>query len=516
MPGFSLVLAAVVLATLVSVRQFLTQRDLIGTQRRLSHDSLHDALTGLANRVLLIDRAEQLLSRARRNDTPVAALYLDIDGFKRVNDSFGHAAGDELLRVVADRVCGVVRETDTVGRLGGDEFVVLLTDPAVDAGPELVAERICQALSQPIVLDKTEGRSLLMTASIGIALGLRNSADELIRDADLALYAAKGAGKNRWVSYESMEDRLELEVDLKGALGADQFFLLYQPMLDLQNETIIGLEALLRWRHPVLGVLRPDAFIRLAERTGLIVPIGRWVLQTACQQAVAWHDRGHRLEMAVNVSAVQLDQDLVQNVTETLASTGLDPIALTLELTEMTLMRDPEAAAHTLHRLKALGVRIAIDDFGTGYSSLAHLCRFPVDALKIDRSFIAGISSSMESKTVIHTLIQLGKSLGVQTLGDGIEEAAQLRYLRSEHCDSGQGSLFSRPLEIAAVDELLASERPPTTGQLAKPAIRAVARTLPKPSRAATRGQRGPRRRRAAPRAPGRRQHGPAGAAGRT
>jgi diguanylate cyclase (GGDEF)-like protein len=460
MPDFSLVLAAVALATLVSVRQFLTQRDLIATQRRLSHDSLHDALTGLANRVLVIDRAEQLLARGRRNHTAIAALYLDIDGFKKVNDSLGHAAGDELLRVVADRVCGVVREADTVGRLGGDEFVVLLADPAVGVGPELVAERICQALRQPIVLRKTDGRSLSITASIGIALGLRDSADELIRDADLALYAAKRAGKNRWASFESsMEDRLELEIDLKGALDADQFFLLYQPTFDLQSETITGLEALLRWRHPILGVVRPDAFIPLAERTGLIVPIGRWVLQTACEQAVAWHDRGHRLDIAVNVSAVQLERDLVQDVTDTLASTGLDPTALTLEITETTLMRDPKAAAHRLNRLKALGVRIAIDDFGTGYSSLAYLCQFPVDALKIDRSFIAGISSSMESKAVIRTLIQLGKSLGLHTLGEGIEEAAQLRYLRAEHCDSGQGFLFARPLEIAAVDELLASER---------------------------------------------------------
>ncbi len=465
-PDLSLVIAAVLLATLVSIRQFLSHRDLVSTQAQLSHQSLHDALTGLPNRALLIDRAEHLLARARRRRTPMAALYLDIDGFKHVNDSCGHAAGDELLRVVADRVSGVLREADTVGRLGGDEFVVLLDDFALDAGPELVAERICEVLGEPIDLHGTHGRTVTVSASIGIALGLRDSADELFRDADLALYEAKDAGKDRWIAFESSmqtaaKDRLELETDLKAALDSDQFFLLYQPTLDLQSETITGLEALVRWRHPVRGVIPPDAFIPLAEQTGLIVPIGRWVLETACQQAAAWHRRGHPLGMAVNLSAVQLEKsDLVQDVTDTLASSGLDPAALTLEITETTLMRDPSTATCKLHALKALGVRIAIDDFGTGYSSLAYLCQFPADALKIDRSFVSGIPASTESRAVINALIQLGNNLGLETLVEGIEEPAQLRHLQSGDCDSGQGFLFARPLDAEAVDELLEPSLP--------------------------------------------------------
>jgi diguanylate cyclase len=467
LPDASLVIAAVLLAMLVSVRQFLAQRDLLHTQGRLSYQSLHDALTGLPNRALVIDRAEQMLARARRSDTPVAALYVDIDGFKHVNDAFGHAAGDELLRVVAARLSGIVREADTVGRLGGDEFVVMLEDFTLDAGPELVAERMCQVLGQPIDLRGTEGRTLSVTTSIGIAFGQRDSADDLFRDADFALYEAKVAGKNRWVVFESSmqtaaQDRLELEMDLKEALDAGQFFLLYQPTFDLQSETVTGLEALIRWRHPVRGIIPPEAFIPLAEETGLILPIGRWVLRTACRQAVAWHRRGRPLGMAINVSARQLDQpDLVQDVADTLATTGLDPVALTLEITETTLMRDAEAATSRLSGLKALGVRIAIDDFGTGYSSLAYLRQFPVDALKIDRSFISGIAATGASKALIHTLVQLGKTLGLETLGEGIEDRAQLRHLQREHCDSGQGFLFARPLEAGAVEELLALT-PPT------------------------------------------------------
>jgi len=469
LPDASLVIAAVLLATLVSVRQFLAQRDLLNTQRRLSHQSLHDALTGLPNRALVIDRAEQMLARTRRSHAPVAALYVDIDGFKHVNDSFGHAAGDELLRVVAARLSGLVRGADTVGRLGGDEFVVLLDNITLDAGPELVAERMCEVLGQPVDLHGTKGRTLSVTASIGIALGQRDSADELLRDADFALYEAKGAGKNRWVAFESRmqtaaQDRLELEMDLTRALEAGQFFLLYQPTFDLQSETITGIEALIRWRHPVRGVILPDEFIPLAEETGLIVPIGGWVLRTACQQAAAWHRQGHLLGMAINVSARQLDQpELVQDVADTLAGSGLDPAALTLEITETTLMRDPGAAASRCHALKALGVRLAIDDFGTGYSSLAYLRQFHVDALKIDRSFISGVAASGDSQALIHTLVLLGKTLGLETLGEGIEEPAQLRELQREKCDSGQGFLFARPLDVDAIEELLGADSPTNT-----------------------------------------------------
>ena len=258
------------------------------------------------------------------------------------------------------------------------------------------------------------------------------------------------------------QDRLALEMDLKEALDADQFFLLYQPTFDLQSETITGVEALIRWRHPVRGVLAPNSFIPLGEATGMIVPIGRWVLRTACQQAAAWHHQHSRLGISINVSARQLDDsDLVHEVAETLTATGIDPHTVTLEITETTLMRDADAAAIRLHELRALGVRIAIDDFGTGYSSLAYLRQFPVDALKIDRSFISAIATSRESKALIHTLVQLGKTLGLETLGEGIEEQSQLRELQREHCDLGQGFLFARPLEPDAIEQLLQATPPP-------------------------------------------------------
>jgi diguanylate cyclase (GGDEF)-like protein len=460
-PDASLVIAAVLLAALVAARQFLAQRDLIDTQGQLSYQSLHDTLTGLPNRALVIDRAEQMLARAARNPAPAAALYVDIDGFKQVNDSLGHAAGDELLRVVGARLSETIRGADTVGRLGGDEFIVLLENYALDAGPEMVAERICEVIAQPVELNHKDKRTLNITVSVGIAIGQRTSADDLLRDADFALYEAKAAGKNRWLVFESkmqtvVQDRLELEMDLHDALEHNQFFLLYQPTFDLQSETITGVEALLRWQHPSRGVISPETFIPLAEETGLIVPIGRWVLRTACAQAAIWERQERSLSMAVNVSARQLDSErLVQDVIDALASAGLEPGGLTLEITETTLMRDSTAAARRLRELKALGVHIAIDDFGTGYSSLAYLRQFPVDALKIDRSFIAGIAQSHESKALIHTLVQLGKTLGLETLGEGIEQEAQLRELQREQCDSGQGFLFARPLPPDAVDELL-------------------------------------------------------------
>jgi diguanylate cyclase (GGDEF)-like protein len=467
LPNLTLVVAAVLLATLVSIRQFLAQRDLLRTQGTLSHQSLHDALTGLPNRALVIDRAEQMLARARRSRMPMAALYVDIDGFKQVNDRFGHAAGDELLRVVSGRLLGMVREADTVGRLGGDEFVVLLENSSLDVGPELVAERMCDVLAQPVELTGADGRTLSVSSSIGIALGQRDSADELFRDADFALYEAKGAGKNRWVAFESRmrtaaQDRLELEMDLKEALDADQFFLVYQPTFDLQTEEMTGVEALIRWEHPVRGIIAPDAFIPLAEETGLIVPIGRWVLRTACEQGARWQRHGRSLGIAVNLSGRQLDEDdVVQDVAEALEAAGLDPLALTLEITETALMRDADAAAGTLGALKALGVRLAVDDFGTGYSSLAYLRQFPVDALKIDRSFISGIAASGDSKALIHTLVQLGKTLGLETVGEGIEEQVQLRNLQDEDCDSGQGFLFARPLDTDAIEGLLDIGVPP-------------------------------------------------------
>jgi diguanylate cyclase (GGDEF)-like protein len=430
---------------------------------QLRHQALHDALTGLPNRVLALDRAEQMLARARRQHLPVAALYIDIDGFKHVNDTFGHAAGDELLRIIATRLAGVVREGDTAARLGGDEFVVLVEGSVLDAGPELVAERLLEVLRRPYDMNEEMGRQLSITASIGLASGLRGNADELLRDADVALYEAKAAGKNCYTLFESemktaVQDRLTLEMDLAEALERHELFLLYQPTFDLQSENVIGVEALIRWRHPTREVMQPIEFIPIAEESGLIVPIGRWVLEEACRQATIWHGQGHRIGMSVNVSGRQLDHDeLIDDVRRALEQSGLDPASLTLEITETTLMRDADATAQRLRELKQLGVRIAIDDFGTGYSSLAYLRQFPVDALKIDRSFIGGIAASDESAALIHTLVQLGKTLQIETLAEGIEEQVQLKTLQREHCDHGQGFLFSRPLDVSAVEAFLQS-----------------------------------------------------------
>jgi diguanylate cyclase (GGDEF)-like protein len=469
----ALTLTVVLLTVLACVRQFLAQRDLLTTEGRLSHQSLHDSLTGLPNRVLVSDRAENFLARARRHQTPAAALYVDLDGFKDINDTFGHAAGDELLKMVAARLSSVARDGDTVGRVGGDEFVLLLEDASMDAGPELVAERVLDVLRHPVELAGAGGRPQSITASVGIAIGKQQSAEDLLRDADFALHEAKRAGRNRFTVFESdmqtaMRDRLELGLDLKLALDREQFFLVYQPTFDLLTRAVTGFEALIRWRHPERGVIAPDAFIPLAEETGAIVAIGRWVLQGACRQAAIWRRDGRDLAMHVNVSARQLERDdLVDDVKRTLRATALEPAALTLEITETGLMHDAGSVARRLRALKSLGIRIAIDDFGTGYSSLAYLAQFPVDAIKIDRSFVSGIAAPGGSRTaLVHTLIELGQALDLETLGEGIESEAQLEYLRREGCEFGQGFLFAPPLGVEAVGRFLASH------PLAKPAAR--------------------------------------------
>jgi diguanylate cyclase (GGDEF)-like protein len=455
----------------VTLLLFLLVRILAGSRARalvlvdnktgeLRHQALHDPLTGLPNRALILDRVEQMLARARRDRTPVAALFIDLDNFKDVNDTLGHAAGDELLQAVAGRLSGVLRESDTVGRLGGDEFVVLVEGRSLAAGPEVVAERLLDVLREPFQQEsEPTGIRLTVSASIGIAVGERSSAGELLRDADIALYQAKAAGKDRSVLFvhamrTAVTDRLELEADLRGALAAGEFFLVYQPIFNLTELSVTGVEALIRWHHPTRGIVQPDEFIPLLEETGLIVSIGRWVLDQACEQAVAWRTRGHNVAVSVNVSARQLESDqLLVDVRNALARTGLDPASLVIEITETTLMLDAEETVRRLMTLKALGVRIAIDDFGTGYSSLAYLRQFPVDSLKIDRSFIKGMTDSAESTALMHTLIQLGKTLGLQIVAEGIEETDQLGHLRSVQCDSGQGFLFARPLDVDAVED---------------------------------------------------------------
>jgi diguanylate cyclase (GGDEF)-like protein len=448
-------------------------------QEELAFMATHDALTGLPNRTLILDRVEQMLVRARRNQTPVAALFIDLDNFKHINDTLGHGVGDQLLRAVAARLEAVVRDIDALGRLGGDEFVVVAEGMSLAAGPELIAERLLGALKQPFKLKGAENTRLVVTASVGVAMGERATAEELLRDADIAMYRAKWDGKNGYVVFESgmqdaVQSRMELEMDLRDAFEKDEFFVVYQPTFDLREMVPTGMEALIRWRHPTRGVVQPDDFVPLLEETGLIVEVGRWVMREACRQGAEWRQAGHEVGIAVNVAARQLDRDeFVHEVRDALSESGLEPEQLTIEITETTIMANAEETAGRLASIKEIGVRVAIDDFGTGYSSLAYLQRFPVDALKIDRSFISKMSNDAEGETLIRTLVQLGKSLSIETLAEGIEQAQELSLLREESCDTGQGFLFARPLDInecetflenwagAASSVSVAAERPP-------------------------------------------------------
>jgi diguanylate cyclase (GGDEF)-like protein len=432
--------------------------ELTRREEELAFLATHDPLTGLPNRTLILDRVTQMLARSARSGSPVAALFIDVDNFKNINDTLGHGVGDELLRAVSARLEGVVRHADALGRLGGDEFVVIAEELSLAAGPELVAERLLEALGHPFKLGAEGETRLTVTASIGIAAGQRTSAEELLRDADIAMYRAKWDGKNRYAVFESamqdsVQSRMELDMDLREALAGEQFFLAYQPTFALSDMAPTGVEALIRWKHPTRGIVQPDAFIPMLEETGLITDVGRWVLRKACQQGADWHAGGCAIAMAVNVSARQLDTDeLIGDIEAALADSGLAPSALTIEITETTLMRNIEETVRRLDAIKRLGVRIAIDDFGTGYSSLAHLQQFPVDALKIDRSFIAGLSHNKEGETLIRTLVQLGKALSIETFAEGIEQQHELSLLKDEDCDHGQGFLFARPLDADAIE----------------------------------------------------------------
>jgi diguanylate cyclase (GGDEF)-like protein len=459
--------------TLIQVGEFF-ESERHRADEQLAFLATHDPLTGLPNRTLILDRVEQMLARSRRSQTPVAALFVDLDNFKSINDTLGHSAGDELLQAVAARLDGVVRATDALGRLGGDEFVVITEELSLETGPELIAERLLEALKPPFKLGGDKETRVSVTASIGIATGEHTSAEELLRDADIAMYRAKWDGKNRHVVFETgmqgvVQSRMELEMDLREALEKDEFFLVYQPTIDLQDMSPNGVEALIRWKHPTRGIVQPDDFIPLLEETGMITEIGKWVLEEACAQGAAWRQAAYPIGMAVNVSGRQLDTDqVIVDIEEALSHSGLQPAALTIEITETTLMRNIEETARRLTEVKQLGVRIAIDDFGTGYSSLAHLQRFPVDALKIDRSFILGLEHNQEGETLIRTLVQLGKSLAIETFAEGIEQQQELSLLRGEACDSGQGFLFARPLDVAATEKFLQTWAENTTPALAQ------------------------------------------------
>jgi diguanylate cyclase (GGDEF)-like protein/PAS domain S-box-containing protein len=431
----------------------------------LRHQALHDGLTGLPNRALIYDRITQMLAAGSGRDSAVVALFVDLDDFKNVNDSLGHAAGDELLQAVAGRLHGLVRAQDTVGRVGGDEFVVL-TETTVRAGTvTLLAQRILDVMAEPFQLDSAPGRPLSMGASIGIAVSESDSPGDLLRDADLALYRAKASGKNRCAVFEPemytlATERLELELDLSEALTRDEFFLVYQPIINLETLKPVGVEALLRWQRPGCGVVGPNDFIPLLENRGHIIDVGRWVLDQACAQGGRWQTAGTPLSVSVNVSAVQLiDGDFVADVRRALAVSGLDPALLVIEITETVLMREPTYVVPVLEELKSLGLQIAIDDFGTGYSSLTYLRQFPIDVLKIDQSFVGGIEDSREAAAIVRTLIHLGSELGIDTVAEGIEEPGQLMALRGQSCQLGQGYWFARPMPAEAIDTFVAGWR---------------------------------------------------------
>jgi diguanylate cyclase (GGDEF)-like protein len=433
----------------------ITSRKQADTQ--LAHQALHDPLTDLPNRTLFLDRVSVALARNERRPGGLAVLFLDLDRFKVVNDSLGHEAGDRLLRAVASRLRGVLRPGDTAARFGGDEFVVLCEDIVSTTDAVAIAERISQALARPFVLDDQE---VFLTSSIGIAVstGPATRAETLVRDADSAMYRAKETGKAHYELFdEAMRDwalqRLALENALHRALERDEFRVHYQPEIDVRTGDVIGAEALVRWEHPVRGLLAPGDWLPLAEEIGLIVPIGAWVLGEACRQLARWQEaggagaNGHGLVMAVNLSARQLAQaDLPEVVSRSLRDAGVDAKCLCLEITEDALMHDADAATSTLEELAALGVGVAVDDFGTGYSSLAYLKRFPVDSLKVDRSFVSGLGEmDNDSSTIVAAVVGLAHALGMSAVAEGVETEAQLDHVRRLDCDAAQGFHLGRP-----------------------------------------------------------------------
>jgi diguanylate cyclase (GGDEF)-like protein len=428
---------------------------------RVEHLAYHDSLTALPNRSLFNRLLTQAIREAQRHERQLAVAFIDLDQFKLINDTIGHEAGDQLLREVASRLTGCVRESDTVARLGGDEFVLLLTELKEEKYAATVAQKIVAVLARPFVL---MGQEFNVTASIGISTYPLDGRDErtLMKNADIAMYHAKEAGKNNFRFYcarlnaNSLE-RLTLESNLRRALERNEFELYYQARRDIRNDRITGVEALLRWRHPELGIVPAARFISVAEDTGLIVPIGKWVLQTACQQNVAWQRQGlPRMGIAVNLTARQFyDEHLLRDAASILASTGMHPGLLELEIHESLLIHDINKTLHILTGLKALGMRIAIDNFGAGYSSLAALQRFPLDTIKIDQSFIQDVSSPGKDRDVTAAIIAMGKSLSPTVVAQGVETKEQADFLRKHACNECQGFYFNKPLSIQQFTELL-------------------------------------------------------------
>jgi diguanylate cyclase (GGDEF)-like protein/PAS domain S-box-containing protein len=447
--------------SVVFVGRDITERKVL--EERLAHQALHDPLTDLPNRTLFTDRLRQALARTRRREQYLAVMFMDLDNFKVINDSLGHKMGDRLLMAATKRIRTVLRPEDTVARLGGDEFVFLLEDTDLD-GAILVAERILEKLRVPFSLG---GRELFVTASIGITVGdgSEKRAPDLLRDADLAMYRAKHAGKSCHAVFEETMnaqalDRLELEHGLRRAVERDEFVVHYQPKVSLAAGKIFGFEALARWEHPEHGLLLPGQFVPVAEETGLIVPIGEAVLEEACRRAREWRERwpSDPLAMCVNLSARQFrEPGLTESVARIIEETRLEPGGLFLEVTESTAMRDALTTAATLEELQDLGVRTILDDFGTGYSSLSYLERFPVDYIKIDRSFVGGLGQYSGAEMLVSAIINLAHTLGPKVIAEGVETEEQCERLRVMACDLAQGNLFSEPLTAKEVVDLLAA-----------------------------------------------------------
>ena len=420
--------------------------------RRLSHQAHHDGLTDLPNRLLFVDRINQAVVQARRHKEQVGVFFIDMDNFKLVNDTLGHAAGDSLLCQVGDRLRRALRQEDTVARQGGDEFLVLLPELSSEQQAAQVAQKILDTLRNPFLLGVQE---TYITASVGIALYPADGEEPelLIQHADLAMYQAKAEGHNKYHCYspalnERLSVRFALQNELRRALERQEFVLYYQPQYRLRDGQLCGMEALVRWQHPERGLLSPDTFIKIAEESGLILPIGDWVLRTACAQNKQWQDKGYApVRVAVNLSTRQFHQkDLVSQVAQILTETGLKPEWLELEITESLSMENVVLSIETLQKFKAMGIRLSIDDFGTGFSSLSYLRRFPLNTLKIDRSFIAELSEFSEEQTIVLAIIQLAKNLGLNVIAEGVETEAQLNFLREKGCEEGQGFLWSKPV----------------------------------------------------------------------
>jgi len=419
---------------------------------KMEHLAQHDYLTGLPNRLLFNDRLSQAIVYAKRHKTQLAVLFLDLDNFKHINDSLGHSIGDKLLESVASRLVAQVRHSDTVSRLGGDEFVVLVLEDTLAEHATITAEKILHALAAPHHL---AGNELHITTSIGISLFPTDgdNAEELLKNADAAMYHAKKKGKSNYQLFNSTMNALAVErqnteVELRRAIARNEFFVHYQPKIDLASRMVTGAEALVRWAHPDKGTVFPEAFISIAEESGLIVAIGKMVLREACGQAKAWVDQGMApISIAVNVSALEFrNKQFVTNLLEVLEDTGLEPQFLQIELTESVLMRNVESSSAILQDLKQIGVQLAVDDFGTGYSSLSYLSQFPIDVLKIDQSFVQSISSNKHNGIIVNAVIGMGTSLRQRVIAEGVETQEQLSFLNAHHCAEGQGYLFSAPI----------------------------------------------------------------------